>query len=83
MVWSASASASTPSASAISRRRSATSAVEMRRKSKRWQRETMVAGRRCGSVVARMNTVLGGGSSSVFRNASAAGPVMACASSMM
>ena len=35
-----------------------------RLKSKRWQRESMVAGSLCGSVVARMNTAWAGGSSS-------------------
>ncbi len=38
-------------------------------KSKRWQRSTTVAGTFCASVVASTNTVSGGGSSSVFRNA--------------
>ena len=41
----------------------------MRRKSKRWQREWMVSGTFCGSVVHKMNTTCDGGSSSVFSNA--------------
>ena len=38
-------------------------------KSKRMQRERMVAGIFCGSVVARMNRAWAGGSSSVFNTA--------------
>jgi len=53
------------------------------RKSKRWQRERIVAGSFCGTVVARMNLTCGGGSSSVFRNASTACFERPCASSMM
>jgi len=41
----------------------------MRRKLWRWQRETMVSGSFCGSVVAKMNFTCGGGSSSVFSSA--------------
>ena len=44
----------------------------IRRKSKRWQRETIVAGTLWASVVARTNIACGGGSSSVLRNASQA-----------
>ena len=36
-------------------RRATITSTEMRWKSKRWQRERIVAGRRCGSVVASMN----------------------------
>ena len=54
-----------------------------RRKSKRWQRERMVAGNLCGSVVARMNTAWAGGSSSVFKSALNAPVESMCTSSMM
>ena len=50
-------------------------------KSKRWQRESTVAGMRLGSVVASTNTTCGGGSSSVLRNALNAGPESMCTSS--
>ena len=52
-------------------------------KSKRWQRSTTVAGTFCASVVASTNTVFGGGSSSVFRNAFQAAVESMCASSRM
>ena len=52
-------------------------------KSKRWQRSTTVAGTFCASVVASTNTVFGGGSSSVFRNAFHAACESMCASSRM
>ncbi len=52
-------------------------------KSKRWQRSTIVGMTLCGSVVARMKTVFGGGSSRVFRNAFQASRVSMCASSRM
>jgi len=52
-------------------------------KSKRWQRSITVAGTFCASVVARTKTVLGGGSSSVFRNAFQAAVESMCASSRM
>ena len=55
----------------------------MRRKSKRWQREPMVAGILCGSVVARTKMTCGGGSSSVFRRALKPRSVSMCTSSMM
>ena len=55
---------------------------EMRRKSKRWQRETMVAGTFWGSVVARMNTTWGGGSSRVLSRALKAELESLCTSSM-
>ena len=54
-----------------------------RAKSKRWQRSTTVAGTRCASVVASTNTVCGGGSSRVFRNAFHAAVESMCASSRM
>ena len=49
--------------------RSTTSVSEGRRKSKRWQRDRMVAGTLCGSVVARTKTACAGGSSRVFSSA--------------
>ena len=55
----------------------------MRRKSKRWQRDTIVGGTFWASVVASTNSACGGGSSSVFRNASHASGLSRCASSMM
>ena len=55
----------------------------MGRKSKRWQRESTVAGIFFGSVVARMKTTCGGGSSSVLRKALKAGPESMWTSSTM
>ena len=55
----------------------------MRLKSKRWQRERMVIGTLCGSVVAKMNYTWEGGSSSVFKSALKALVVSICTSSMM
>jgi len=52
-------------------------------KSKRWHRSTTVGGTFCASVVASTNTVFGGGSSSVFRNAFHAAVENMCASSRM
>ncbi len=52
-------------------------------KSKRWQRERMVAGSFCGSVVARMNTMYSGGSSSVLSRALKAALDSMWTSSMM
>ena len=52
-------------------------------KSRRIQRERMVAGILCGSVVARMNTACAGGSSSVLRSALKALSVSMCTSSMI
>ena len=48
-----------------------------------WQRERMVAGILWYSVVARMNTTWGGGSSSVFSSALKASGVSMWTSSMM
>ncbi len=48
---------------------SAISGAGMRRKSKRWQRLSTVAGILWGSVVASMKRAWGGGSSSVFSSA--------------
>ena len=44
-------------------------AVEISLKSKRWQRDRIVTGILCTSVVANTNTTCGGGSSSVFSSA--------------
>ncbi len=54
-----------------------------RRKSKRWQREMIVSGILCGSVVASTNTTLAGGSSSVLSSALKASRVSMWTSSMM
>ena len=80
---STSGETSTPSSCAMPVSRSVMSCMAMRWKSNRWHREMMVGGRRSGSVVARTNTLWGGGSSSVFRNALKASLVSAWASSMM
>lgn len=71
------ASTAYPSRWAISASRSATSESVRRRKSKRWQRERIVAGILCRSVVARMKTACEGGSSSVFSSAWKAAAEMA------
>jgi hypothetical protein len=55
----------------------------MGRKSKRWQRESTVAGILRGSVVASTKTTWGGGSSSVLRKALNAGPESMWTSSTM
>ena len=54
-----------------------------RLKSNLWQRESMVAGNLCGSVVASMNTAWAGGSSSVLSSALKAPVESMCTSSMM
>ena len=71
-----------PSPAATTARRSTTACRLMRRKSKRWQRETMVAGMRCASVVASTKMMCGGGSSSVLSSALKAASVSMCTSSM-
>jgi len=53
------------------------------RKLKCWQREAMVAGILCASVVQSTKTTHGGGSSMVFSSALKASLVIWCASSMM
>ena len=78
----------TPSGSAASRfwissSRSATLRSGTRAKSKRWQRERMVSGSFCGSVVAKMNTRWGGGSSRVLSSAANASFESWWTSSMM
>ena len=65
------------------RRRSRSASTVGRWKSKRWQRSTTVAGTLLASVVASTKTVLGGGSSSVFRKAFQAAVESMCASSRM
>ena len=57
--------------------------VSIRRKSKRWQRDTTVSGILCGSVVASTKSTCAGGSSSVLSRALKASGVSMCASSMM
>ncbi len=57
--------------------------MRMRRKSKRWQREIMVAGSFCSSVVARMKMTCAGGSSSVLSSALKALAESMCTSSII
>ena len=71
-----------PSSPAMCSSRSAIAESGMRLNSKRWQRETIVAGTLCVSVVARMNTMCSGGSSSVFSSALNAASVSMCTSSI-
>ena len=73
----------TPSSSRMRVRLAVRSSGEIGRKSKRWQRESTVAGIFLGSVVARMKTTCAGGSSSVFRNALNAAPESMWTSSTM
>ncbi len=79
----ASSSASMPSETQISRMRSIRSLKSTERKLKCWQREAMVAGILCDSVVQRMKTAHSGGSSMVFSRALKASLVIMCASSTM
>ena len=72
-----------PSASAMRRSLRAMSSGVMRRKSKRWQRDRTVSMTLFGSVVAKMNSTCGGGSSSVFSSAFHACLLSMCASSTM
>ena len=55
----------------------------MRLKAYRWQRERMVAGTLCSSVVARMNIRWAGGSSKIFNRALKAAEESMCTSSTM
>ena len=80
---SALSSMANPSPAAMSLSRATISFCDTRRKSNRWQRDRIVAGRRCGSVVTRTRMAWAGGSSSVFRRALAASVVSMWASSMM
>ena len=57
--------------------------IETRWNSKTWQRERIVGSSFCISVVARMKTTRGGGSSSVFSSALNAAFESMCASSMI
>ena len=59
------------------------SAGVMRRKEKRWQRERMVAGMDCNSVVARMKSRCAGGSSMIFSSALNALVESMCTSSII
>ena len=70
-----------PSCSAMKRSRATIASMDTRRKSKRWQRDVIVAGISCSSVVARMKMACGGGSSSVFSSALKAPVVSMCTSS--
>ena len=63
--------------------RATSSAKSTERKLNCWQRETMVEGILCASVVHRMKTTHSGGSSSVFSSALKASLVIWCASSTM
>ena len=83
IMYSTAGSHSISSAPHTSASRSTTSSLLSRRKSKRWQRLIIVKGIVWTSVVARIRTVLGGGSSSVFNNALKAGKVIMWTSSMM
>ena len=60
--------------SEISVNLSAISSAAIRPKSNRWQRESMVAGNLCTSVVARIKTTWAGGSSKVLSKALNAAP---------
>ncbi|MCY1173203.1 hypothetical protein D9M73_133570 [compost metagenome] len=66
---SASGSASTPSAATTRAKCSASNSAGMRRKSKRWQRDSTVTGTLLTSVVASTNFTPSAGSSSVFSSA--------------
>ena len=79
----ASSSNSASSAMQITRSLSTISPVPRRWKSKRWQREWMVAGTFCGSVVHSTKTTCEGGSSKVFSSALNAAVESMCTSSMM
>ncbi|AKF85418.1 hypothetical protein MFUL124B02_11995 [Myxococcus fulvus 124B02] len=72
-----------PSALQISCSRWSIRAAEMRRKLWRWQRDRMVSGSLCASVVAKMNFTCPGGSSSVLSSALNAAPDSMWTSSMM
>ena len=61
----------------------AMTSLPMRLKSKRWQRESIVAGIFWSSVVAKMNMTCGGGSSRVFKSALNALGESMCTSSII
>ncbi len=79
----AGAATATCSAAATRVNRPASSAAEMRRRSKRWQRDSTVIGTLRISVVAKMKAMCGGGSSSVFSRALKAWVVSMWTSSRM
>ncbi len=83
IIASASVSTSTSSALATSAKCAASLSAGMRRKSKRWQRDSTVTGTLLTSVVARKNFTCSGGSSSVFSKPLNAGLESMCTSSMM
>ena len=72
-----------PSCSQTHRTRAAMTEGLMRRKSNRWQRERMVAGILCTSVVARMKMTCSGGSSMILSRALNAPTLSMWVSSMM
>ena len=82
-ISAASCSRSIPSHFAIYSSRAVSTGTGIRLKSNRWQRETMVAGNFCSSVVASMNITCAGGSSSVLRSALKALCDSMCTSSIM
>ena len=84
-VISASASGATaaPSRAASAARWPSIASGSIRRRSKRWQRDSTVTGTLRISVVAKMNLTCAGGSSSVFRSALNAEVLSMCTSSMM
>ncbi len=73
----------TPSRSRILASAPEISSVPSSRKSKRWQRDRMVSGTWCASVVASTNFTCAGGSSKVLRSALNAWRVIMWTSSMM
>ncbi len=83
IIRSASASASTPSVAHTFSNSAVRTGTSIRRRSKRWQRDSTVTGICRISVVAKMNFTCSGGSSSVFRSPLKAGFESMCTSSMM
>ena len=79
----ASGASSMPSCCATYVSRAAMSCGRIRPKSKRWQRDRIVAGSLCTSVVAKMNSTCAGGSSSVLSRALNAPAESICTSSMI
>ncbi len=69
MSASAAGSISAPSAAAMRASSAIMASGSIRRRSKRWQRDSTVTGTLRISVVAKMNFTCAGGSSSVFRSA--------------
>ena len=83
MSASASSEASAPSAAAIRASSAIIASGSIRRRSKRWQRDSTVTGTFRISVVAKTKTTCGGGSSSVLRSALKAEVLSMCTSSTM